>query len=247
MSLDSAHSLWLYIALLAAAVFAGGMLPALKHWHSKRIPLFLSLSAGLMLGSAFVHLLPESIELIGTKAGPWMLAGLLFLYFFEKFITVHLCEVDSSCEVHRKLGLSAFIGLFIHSLTDGIALGASLTIPKLGFIVFAAIFLHKSMEAFSLSSVLLHEGKGKATLLLANAALLLAVPVGALLSMQWLSAYGPPLMGVALAFSAGTFLHISLSDLLPEVHRHSALKNQAMLFFIVGLACMFILARFLEV
>lgn len=241
-----ADSLLIYISLLAAAVFVGGMLPALKHWHPKSIPLFLSLSAGLMLGSAFVHLLPESIEIIGGKAGPWMLGGLLFLYFFEKFITVHLCEVDSSCEVHQKLGLSAFIGLFIHSLTDGIALGVSLMIPKLGFIVFAAIFLHKSMEAFSLTSVLVHENKSKGIMLMANAALLLAVPIGALISIQWLNSYGPQLIGIALAFSAGTFLHISLSDLLPEVHRHSSLKNQAIFFFILGLACMFALSYYLE-
>ncbi len=238
-------SLSIYLVLLAAAVFVGGMLPALRHWHPKSIPLLLSLSAGLMLGSAFIHLLPEAIEIIGAAAGIWMLAGLLFLYFFEKFITVHLCEVDSSCEVHRKLGLSAFIGLFIHSLTDGIALGVSLLIPKLGFIVFAAIFLHKSMEAFSLTSVLVHEKKSRSTMPLANTALLLAVPIGALISIYWLNSYGPQLTGIALAFSAGTFLHISLSDLLPEVHRHSALKNQAILFFIIGLASMYVLGRYL--
>lgn len=240
-------SLFIYFFLLLAAVFAGGIIPALRHWNPKRVPLFLSLSAGLMLGSAFFHLIPESIELIGIQSGPWVLAGLLFLYFFEKFITVHICETDSSCEVHKKLGLSAFIGLFLHSLTDGVALGVSLTIPKLGFVVFAAIFLHKSMEAFSLSSVLLHENKTKTLMFLANLALLMAVPLGAGLSFMWLNMYGTKLAGIALAFSAGTFLHISLSDLLPEVHRHSSLKNKAIIFFIVGLVCMFIFAQYLKV
>lgn len=241
------YSIMVYFLLLLAAVLVGGIIPALKHWNPKRIPLFLSLSAGLMLGSAFMHLIPESIELIGTKTGLWVLAGLLFLYFFEKFITVHLCETDVSCEVHKKLGLSAFIGLFLHSLTDGIALGVSLTIPHLGLVVFVAIFLHKSMEAFSLTSILLHEHKTKTLLFLANLALLLAVPMGAALSLLWLKMTHFHITGIALAFSAGTFLHISLSDLLPEVHRHSFLKNQAILFFIIGLACMFALSQYLKV
>ncbi len=242
-----ANLLLIYFGLLLLAVFLGGILPALRHWNSQKVPTLLSLSAGLMLGSAFIHLIPESIELIGLKAGPSILCGLLFLYFFEKFITVHLCETDSSCEVHQELGLSAFIGLFLHSLTDGIALGVSLAIPHLGFIVFIAIFLHKSMEAFSLTSILQHEHKSRSQMMLANFALLMAVPLGALFSFGLVSSHSPELAGMALAFSAGTFLHISLSDLLPEVHRHSSLKNQSMFFFIVGLVLMFLLEKFLKV
>lgn len=245
MSLPTLISL--YFLLLLFAVACGGILPAFKHWNPKRIPLLLSLSAGLMLGTCFIHLIPESIELIGMKAGPYTLCGLLFLYFFEKFITVHLCETDTSCEVHKTLGLSASIGLFLHSITDGIALGASFTIPHLSFIVFIAIFLHKSMESFSLTSILLHEKKTKSEMLFANLALLLAVPLGAILSYLWLRHQTPDLVGIALAFSAGTFLHISLSDLLPEVHRHSKVKNQSMLFFILGLVLMFALEKFLKV
>lgn len=241
------NSLLLYFILLLGAVFVGGILPALQHWNTKQVPLLLSLSAGLMLGSAFFHLIPESISLIAAKAGPFVLFGLLFLYLFEKFITVHLCEADSSCEVHKKLGLSAFVGLFLHSLTDGIALGVSLTIPRLGMIVFIAIFLHKAMEAFSLTCILQHEHKSRFQMILSNIALLMAVPLGATISYLWLNANSPQLAGMALAFSAGTFLHVSLSDLLPEVHRHFALKNQAISFFILGLICMYGLAHFLKV
>ena len=84
-------------------------------------------------------------------------------------------------------------------------------------------------------------------MIVSNIALLMAVPVGALISLLWLGSNNPQLAGIALAFSAGTFLHISLSDLLPEVHRHSAIKNQAIFFFILGLACMFGLAQYLKV
>jgi len=233
----------LYFALIAGAVVFGGILPVFRHWHEDRLPLFLSLSAGLMLGSSFMHLIPSSFELLGASTGVYVLAGMLFLYLFEKFITVHICETDH-CEVH-KLGISAFIGLFLHALTDGVALGAGLLVPRLGFIVFIAIFAHKAMEAFSLSSILIHGQKTRAQIFLANGALLLAIPLGASLAFLFAGTQShEKATGIALAFSAGTFLHVALSDLLPEVHRHSRLKNSAMGFFILGLLLMFLLERY---
>jgi len=234
----------LYFALISGAVFFGGVLPVFRHWSEGKLPLFLSLSAGLMLGTSFLHLIPHAFELVGAQAGFYVLAGLLFLYLFEKFITVHICEADQ-CEVH-KLGVSAFIGLFLHALTDGLALGAGLLVPRLGLIVFIAIFAHKAMEAFSLTSILMHAKKSRGLILLANAALLLAIPLGALLAYLFVGRPADPsAAGIAIAFSAGTFLHVALSDLLPEVHRHSRLKNEAIGFFISGLVLMGILERIL--
>ncbi len=237
----------LYFGLMSLAVLVGGIVPVFKHWHPHRLPLALSLSAGLMLGSSFVHLIPESIELIGPQASLYVLLGLFFLYFFEKYITVHICETDS-CEVHKKIGVSAAIGLFLHSMTDGFALGVGLLVPSptLGLIVFTAIFFHKTMEAFSLSSILIHAGHSKSKIIFANLLLLAAIPLGALLSYFIVGINNPVFAGAALAFSAGTFLHISLSDLLPEVHRHSNLKNQAFICFVLGLIFMFVLSHFLH-
>jgi zinc and cadmium transporter len=243
-----AGQIGLYTSFMLGAVFFGGILPLSRQWDKALLPLLLSLSAGLMLGTCFLHLMPESFELIGGQASAYVLAGLLFLYAFEKFITVHICEIETDhCEVHKKLGTSAFIGLFLHALTDGIALGVGLLVPKLGFIVFLAIFFHKTMEAFSLTSILLHEDKSTGKIVLANAALLAAIPIGALFSFWVVGGNNPQMAGIALAFSAGTFLHVSLSDLLPEVHRHSHLKNQAFGFFTLGLLLMFLLEKYLHV
>ncbi len=237
----------IYFLLMIGAVLFGGILPYWKRLNSTPLPLFLSLSAGLMLGSAFIHLIPESFELIGAKSSFYVLSGFLFLYLFEKFITVHICEANE-CEVHH-LGMSAFIGLFLHGITDGVALGTGLLIPKLGIIVFIAIFAHKALEAFSLSSILLHEGKPNKMVLLANTAMLLSLPIGAILALLLISGGETNNVakhsGMAIAFAAGTFLHISLSDLLPEVHKHSDLRNRSAIFFILGLSIMAVLAKVL--
>lgn len=233
----------LYFSLLALAICLGALIPLLRHRHITSHPLFLSLSAGLMLGSSFIHLIPESFELAGSKTSFAILAGFLLLYLFERFVTVHICET-SGCEVHH-LGFSAFIGLFIHSFVDGIALGAGFLFPQLGFIIFLAILAHKGMEAFSLTSILLHEKKRALKVGLANGALFAALPLGVLTAFWVVPASNPSMVGLALGFSAGTFLHISFSDLLPEVHRHSHLKNRCFLFFILGLGFMFFLSKLL--
>ena len=186
-----------------------------------------------------VHLLPEAYALIGRQAHIAALAGFIFLYTFEKFVTVHICEA-LDCEVHT-IGVAAIVGLSIHALTDGIALGSGLLVPSLGFVVFLTIFFHKLPEAFALTSILLHENYRPQKILLMNCLLILMVPLGALLVYAFTTHGESKMTGLALAFSAGTFLHISLSDLLPEVHKYATRKTPIFLSFLLGLGLAFIL------
>ncbi len=234
-----------YTLIMAVAIFAGGLLPLLKSWHARGLPIILSLAAGIMLGSAFFHLMPDAYEVLGAQVGLYVLLGFLFLYSIEKFITVHICEA-LDCEVHH-LGIAATIGIGIHTLTNGVALGSGLMVPGLGFAVFLAIAAHKAPEAFSLTSVLLHSGTKKSRVILVNALVLLMIPLGAMLAYWVIRPENPVWIGRAIAFSAGTFLHISLSDLLPEVHKHSHIKTLNYFAFVAGLILMWALERQLPV
>ncbi len=226
----------LYTAMIGIAVILGGVLPILGQWNRRHLPLILSLTAGLMLGSAFFHLIPRSYELLGKSMGIYVLLGFLFLFIIERYITVHICEIFD-CQVHH-LSISAFLGIAIHSLTDGIALGSGMMIPGLGFVIFLAVIAHKAPEVFSLSTVLLYSKAAKSKILLSNLLVLLMVPLGALLAYGVLSAEGNLWVGRALGFSAGTFLHISLSDLLPEAHRHIKSRTLSIFLLLLGLALM---------
>lgn len=233
------ESLGIYSALMGLAVFLGGIVPLFRHWHRQKLPMVLSFAAGLLLGSAFFHLIPEAYETAGVSMGVWILAGFLFLYLVERFITVHICE-GIECEVHQ-LGVSAFIGIALHSLFDGFALGSGLMVPGLGFIVFLALVGHKAPEVFSLTTVLLHGHTGRAKIVLVNAFIWAMIPLGALLAYGFLQTHDPAWVGKALAFSAGTFLHISLSDLLPEVHKGGTSKVITSLLLLTGLFFMWLL------
>ena len=234
----------LYSGMISTSVVAGGIVPVFVQWSRKQLHLMLAFSAGLMLGATLIHLLPAAFELVGETAPFWVLAGFLFLYVFEKFVTLHICETFE-CEVH-PMGIAAVIGISIHALTDGIALGSGLLVSELGLVVFLTIFFHKLPEAFALTTILINEAQKRNRIIFFNLLLIAMVPLGALLVHLVVGAGNVRFAGIALAFSAGTFLHVSLSDLLPHVHEHAEKRLPVALAFLVGVGAMIALEKVLQ-
>jgi zinc and cadmium transporter len=232
-------NLALYSTVLLLSSIAGGALPLLVRWSREGLRWALSLAAGAMLGAAFVHMLPEAFRIVGFWASGVVLLGFLALYVLERFLAVHACEVGD-CDVH-VMGKKAFLGLALHALTEGVALGASLHETRLGLLVFLAVLLHKAPSSFSLSVILLHEGYSRGRILLMNAGFIAFLPLGALLYYAAGEALREPaLHGAALAFSGGTFLHIALTDILPEVHREAKGRAAQLFLLLAGAGLMFL-------
>lgn len=197
----------------------------------KRLVTFLAFAAGVMLGAAFFHMLPEAARSGGYSVLSWVPAGFVVMFLLERYVLVHVCEEPPDCEVHGhkgSLGTAAFIGLAVHTLFDGIALGSA-SVEGVGLTTFVAIASHKVPSSLSLASILLHEGRTRRTVFLLAALFGLMVPLGA--ALYFALAELIPMQGfppAALAFSAGSFLYIAVSDLLPNVNRHGPggrLKN----------------------
>lgn len=148
----------------------------------------------------------------------------------------------------------AAVGLGLHSLLEGVALAASVAavmeiddghghaaavVPALaGLGTFLVIVLHKPFDALTLGTLFRASGGSKAQLLAINAAFAALVPAGVALFMLGVSAVGETssIVPFALAFSAGTFLCIALSDLLPEVHFHRHDRGGLSAALVLGLA-----------
>ena len=141
-----------------------------------------------------------------------------------------------------------FLGMALHTLIDGLALGASVEADALhgatgllGIGTFIAVFLHKPLDSVSITSVMAAGGWSSGSRTLVNAAFSLICPLGAVLfviGMGNLAEQQSLIVGCALAVSAGVFLCIALSDLLPEMefHSHSRLPLTAALLAGVALA-----------
>ncbi len=266
--MENVGALSVYTGAILLGALAGGALPLFA--SVRRSDLLLSFSAGVMLGAAFFHMLPEAVDQGGSQTVPFVVLGFLALYLAERFVLVHVCaepgpnrrlstagaplphhegEHDhdhgahaqpdgTGCDVHT-LGLAAWLGMSAHTLVDGFALGAASVTPELGLLVFLAILAHKVPNSFSLSAILLSEGYSRGKAVAMNAAFALMVPVGAgiYLALREL-VHAQRVTALALAASAGTFLHLSLSDILPDLHRRGESRWRLSAALVAGLGAM---------
>jgi zinc transporter ZupT len=194
----------------------GGWIPTIKLWSQETFRLVISFCAGILLGAVFFHVLPEISTVLGRQLGYSVMFGFLLIFILEKFIMVHPCE-EGECDYH-KIGIAAYVGIGFHSILDGIAIGAG-TMMNLSFIIILAVTLHKFPAALALSSLLV-KGKEytKKKILLSMFIFALATPVGALVAVFTFQGVDDYVVATALGISAGTFLFISIGDLLPTVY-----------------------------
>jgi zinc and cadmium transporter len=266
---------WLAVysgAILAVSLF-GGCVPFLGRVTHSRLQLYLSLSAGVMLGASFFHVMPDAMEMAGAGFGWWMALGVVGLFCIERFIAPHSHEISSKLQMehehepgcehdheHRAApsvaGWMAVLGLTIHTFINGVGLAGAvqsdLEKGSLGFWIlpglalFLAIALHKPADALAISTVLTRKGVSWDKVRLVQVGFALMVPIGAGAFMATSGAIEEnlrsQLTGAALAFSAGTFLFIALSDLLPEVQFHRHDRVPLSLFLVAGVVLMGVIA-----
>ncbi len=257
---------WLaiYCGAILLLSLVGGSVPLVGRVTHSRLQLYLSLSAGVMLGACFFHVMPDAMEMAGAGFGWWMSLGAVGLFCIERFIAPHSHEVSSKlqqdhehepgCEHDHEhhaapavAGWMAVLGLTIHTFMNGVGLAGAVqydaetgspgTQLLPGLALFLAIALHKPADALAISTVLSRKNVARGKLTLVQLGFALMVPVGAAVFLLTSGAVARDiqnqLTGAALAFSAGTFLFIALSDLLPEVqfHRHDRLALSLALLF----------------
>ncbi|MDP3974752.1 MAG: ZIP family metal transporter [Candidatus Jorgensenbacteria bacterium] len=208
----------------SVVALVGGVLLLYREEYAKRISLYLvSFSAGALLGAAFFELLPEAME--GT-ASPAIfipaLLGIITLLVFEKFLKWYHCHDQEVCDYHTFSGTVLF-GDAIHNFLDGVAIAASflVSVPA-GVATTVAVFFHEVPQEIGDFGALLHAGWPRQKVLLANIATALTTPLGALLG-YFLFGVLAPWVPFFLSFTAGAFIYIAASDLIPEVrHREGA-------------------------
>ena len=256
-----------YMVGICVVSLLGGRLSELGKMTHTRTQIVMSLVAGFILGMAVFHLLPHSIERIPgpdsmVVVAGWMVMGMVMMVLLLRVFQFH--QHDFSSEASDLYGahghdhghdqgasirsgslLGIAFGLSLHTVTEGIALGASVRIDESllpGLAVFIAILLHKPLDAYSIIGMMNSAGYERRALNLANVAFALLCPLVAAVSfwgVGMIVAWDESVViGYTLAFAAGAFLCISLSDLLPEIqfHTHDRGKLMAALILGIGLA-----------
>ena len=241
-----------YSGVVLLASLVGGRLSEYGAMTHIRTQVVMSLVAGFLLGVALFHLLPHSLEWIPgpdaiDTAMLCAVLGMVAMIVLLRAFPYHQHDFSAEAQAnhgHNRAdghGLAGItLGLSLHAATEGIALGASVRIgltqegwlPGLG--VCLAILLHKPLDAFSITTMMKHRGKGRRSRQLANVGYAVICPLATVASYFGAGMLDAAALGYGLAFATGAFLCIALSDLLPEVHFHSHDRGKLLLALLVG-------------
>ena len=188
----------------------------------KLVPAAISYAVGTLLGAALLALLPQSLaSLAPTTALGTLLAGVLTFFLLEKFVLWRHCHDGLECEVHTSAASLVIIGDAFHTFVDGAVIAAAvLTSIPLGVTTALAVAAHEVPQEVGDVAILLRAGYSRGRALSLNLMSGIGGVLGAL-AMLFTSQSLPRALPYVLAFAAGNFLYIAMSDLSPDLHRGS--------------------------
>ena len=205
----------------AAAVAAASCSARIVVWLTPRrlqawLPWLQAGAAGLLLGDALLHMLPEAMAhgLTPGQAGARLSLGILCLLCVE--CGVRAMRMSAATAVSARMDL---VGDALHHGVDGMVIGASFAIDRtLGFVVALAILAHELPREMGNAGILVAGGYGPRRAFLLSIATTAAIPLGAL--GVALAGHAPFFLGTTLALAAGTTVYLACADVLPSLWPH---------------------------
>ena len=242
----------LYAAAVGLSVLGrvGGLLAASSFLllgdslRVKALPWAISYAVGTLLGAALLALLPQALErLPPTPALGTLLAGVLAFFLLEKLVLWRHCHDTLECEVHTSSAASlVIVGDAFHTFVDGAVIAAAvLTSIPLGVTTAIAVATHEIPQEVGDVAILLRAGFSRGRALTLN---LLSGVGGVLGAVGMLAASQsmPNLLPYVLAFAAGNFLYVAMSDLIPDLHRGGLEGGPLRQLFLIGAGILSIVA-----
>lgn len=208
----------------------------------KFLILFVGFAAGSLMGGALLHLLPEAVgSLQNINVFVCTLIGFTFFFLLERYLYWRHCH-DGVCEVHTFTYLN-LLGDGIHNFLDGLVIAASfLTDIRLGMVATVSIIFHEIPQEMGDFAILVYGGFRISKALFFNFLCGLCAIVGALIG-YFLGNVVQNFSIFLISFTAGGFIYIASSDLIPELHRQKEARraNLSFVLFIIGMVLMYVL------
>ena len=246
------------LSYILLATFVGGLLSVLIAASltvallGRLVRHLVSLSTGVLLATALLHVLPEAFERQASPHALFMtlLGGLMFFFLLEKaelYRHTHHHEGDGHHHHHHfdaeqagRGGLSVLVGDSIHNFCDGLIIAAAfLADQHLGWVTAAAIIAHEIPQEVGDYIVLLNAGFSRGKALLFNALSGLAAVAGGLLGYF---VVGPweSLFPYLLVLASSSFIYVAVADLIPQLQRRLPWRETAAQLFWLAVGMVFI-------
>jgi zinc and cadmium transporter len=208
---------------IGGLLVAGLLLFVRSSVRARIVPWLVSFAVGTLLGAAALSLMPEALEtLAAPRAFAVMLGGILTFFVLEKLVLLRHCHDETDCHVHQSTASLVIIGDAVHTFVDGVAIAAAtlVSIPT-GIMTALAAIAHEIPQEAGDFGILLAAGHSRRKALMLNA----VSAIGGLLGATLMLLFGASVPGAqpyVLAFAAGNFLYVAMSDLIPHLHRGEA-------------------------
>ncbi|MBD3361061.1 ZIP family metal transporter [Candidatus Peregrinibacteria bacterium] len=201
-------------------------------WGQKNVVYFMSFAAGVLISVSFMHIIPESFKM-NEYAPIALLAGFLFLYLLNRFLSMFRCrKKNCTSSIH---GLIPVIGIGIHSFVDGIIYTVTFNVSIFtGVLAAIGMVLHEFPEGIISYLLLIKTNyKKKKASIYAFIAAAITTPLGAIISWPLINDLTKPMLGLLLSFSAGSLIYVGATHLLPEIQKKE--KRFSLLALFVGI------------
>jgi len=201
---------------------------------------FVSLSAGTLMGDAFIHLIPDAYrESSGIWPSIYILAGIFLFFILEKVLHWRHCHAEP-CEDHpHPFSYVILVGDAVHNFIDGAVIAASFIVSvPVGIATTVAVIFHEIPHEFGNFASLLYGGFSIKKALVYNFLSALVAILGAIFVLAINAELN--LSRMLIPFAAGGFIYVAGTDLIPELHKHNEAKKGLLqvVTFLLGIGLM---------
>jgi zinc and cadmium transporter len=227
--------------IISLIAFVGALTLVLKkELLNKALLILVALSAGALLGGAFLHLLPEAIADKGVDLAVFLYLLLGFSVFFVLEQFLHWRHQHSTAPNIKPFSYLILVSDAVHNFIDGLVIAASFVAGfPLGVATTLAVALHEIPQELGDFAVLVYGGFGTRKALFFNFISALTAILGGIVGYLASSVMQASVIYL-LPFAAGNFIYIAAADLIPEIKHQVSLIRSIIHFiiFTIGIAIM---------
>lgn len=228
--------------LLFIITIIGGSLPLwLKKLDDKGMQYLLAFSGAFLLSMTLLHLLPETFEELGSKAGILLLVGFFIQLFIQRFThgIEHGHTHVHSHDGHKHIPIASIMfGLSIHAFMEGLPLGFNYRMEATEPALYMAIAAHKMPEAILVTSLMIEAGRSRNNTLMNLVLFSLITPASGFIANKLGTSFHfiAELVISLIPIVAGAFIHISTTIFFESGTKHHMLTGKKIIVILLGVA-----------